>query len=60
MRSSRRERGLLKVVTEKGKENGKRRGKREPEKECVYVFIEHVELCVYCVALSPVTRVGEG
>lgn len=54
-----RERGR-KVVTEKGKENGKRRGKSKAEKECVYVFIEHVELCVYCVALSPVTRVGEG
>lgn len=59
-RSSRRERGPPKVVTQKGKENGKSTAKRGAEKECVYVFIEHVELCVFCVAPSPLTRVGGG
>lgn len=47
----------LKVVMKGRKEKRKRQRRKGM---CVCLLNLCVELCVYCVILSPVTRVGEG
>lgn len=60
--SRRREGEPPKVVMKERKENGEREKEREGQTRnvCMCLLNMCVELCVYCVTLSPVTRVGEG
>lgn len=52
--SRRREGEPVRRVMKGRKGNGERKGKRAAEKECVYVFIEHVcrIMCVLCNTVS--------